>query len=140
MGESETRALETTASVVGNQISCGSFGASVQAGTIHGGVHVHTPTATAPTAARALHTLPRDVAAFTGREDQLHRLLTATANDPAQVVAIHTVDGMPGVGKTALVTHAAHQLAGHYPDGPVTPSLKQDVQHVRSNADGRIPG
>ncbi|UZJ33175.1 hypothetical protein [Streptomyces endophytica] len=24
---------------------------------------------------------------------------------------------MPGVGKTALVTHAAHQLANHYPDG-----------------------
>ncbi|MFD8337908.1 ATP-binding protein, partial [Streptomyces solisilvae] len=75
------------------------------------------PTATAPAAARALHTLPRDVAAFTGREDELHRLLTTTENDSAQVVAIHTVDGMPGVGKTALVTHAAHRLAERYPDG-----------------------
>ncbi|SCF88141.1 hypothetical protein GA0115260_103642 [Streptomyces sp. MnatMP-M27] len=98
------------------------------------------PTATAPTAARALTPSPATLRPFTGREGQLHRLLTATANDPAQVVVIHTVDGLPGVGKTALVTHAARQLARHYPDGPVTPSLKQDVQHVRSNADGRIPG
>ncbi|MER7878384.1 tetratricopeptide repeat protein, partial [Streptomyces solisilvae] len=75
------------------------------------------PTATAPAAAKALHTLPRDVAAFTGREDELHRLLTTTENDSAQIVAIHTVDGMPGVGKTALVTHAAHRLAERYPDG-----------------------
>ncbi|MCD9593866.1 ATP-binding protein [Streptomyces malaysiensis subsp. malaysiensis] len=127
---------------MGNQISCGSFGASVQAGTIHGGVHAPTPTPDRhrPDSRQSPYTLPRDVAAFTGREDQLHRLLTATANGPAQVVVIHTVDGLPGVGKTALVTHAARQLARHYPDGPVTPSLKQDVQHVRSNADGRIPG
>ncbi|GAB1822259.1 ATP-binding protein [Herbidospora sp. RD11066] len=54
--------------------------------------------------------LPRDVAAFTGRDDELRRLLTGTA-------AIRAVDGMPGVGKTALVTHAAHRLAGDFPDG-----------------------
>ncbi|MFE9007404.1 ATP-binding protein [Streptomyces sp. NPDC007875] len=66
----------------------------------------------------ALHsTLPRDIAAFTGREGELHRLLRAAEAGRAPVISIHTVDGMPGVGKTALVTHAAHQLAQRYPDG-----------------------
>ncbi|WP_158812365.1 tetratricopeptide repeat protein [Streptomyces fulvoviolaceus] len=30
---------------------------------------------------------------------------------------IHTIDGMAGVGKTALVTRAAHLLANRFPDG-----------------------
>ncbi|WP_432046426.1 tetratricopeptide repeat protein [Streptomyces asiaticus] len=66
----------------------------------------------------ALHsTLPRDIAAFTGRDSELHRLLSAAEDGHAPVISIHTIDGMPGVGKTALVTHAAHQLAKRYPDG-----------------------
>ncbi|MEU0929528.1 ATP-binding protein [Streptomyces malaysiensis] len=66
----------------------------------------------------ALHsTLPRDIAAFTGREGELQRLLRAAEDGHAPVISIHTVDGMAGVGKTALVTHAAHQLAARYPDG-----------------------
>jgi DNA-binding SARP family transcriptional activator/tetratricopeptide (TPR) repeat protein len=63
-----------------------------------------------------MRTLPRDVAAFTGRDTEL-RGLVATAAGAARVVAIHAVDGMPGVGKTALVTRAAHLLAGDFPDG-----------------------
>ncbi|MBL1119211.1 tetratricopeptide repeat protein [Streptomyces sp. 110] len=74
-----------------------------------------TPPRPAPA---ALHsTLPRDIAAFTGREGELHRLLRAAEDGRAPVISIHTVDGMAGVGKTALVTHAAHQLAKRYPDG-----------------------
>ncbi|MBI0319462.1 XRE family transcriptional regulator, partial [Streptomyces javensis] len=78
------------------------------------------PTSQAPPrpAPAALHsTLPRDIAAFTGREGELHRLLRAAEDGHAPVISIHTVDGMAGVGKTALVTHAAHQLAKRYPDG-----------------------
>ncbi len=33
------------------------------------------------------------------------------------VVGIHAIDGMAGVGKTTLAVHAAHQLAGAFPDG-----------------------
>ncbi|MFD5384177.1 ATP-binding protein, partial [Streptomyces sp. NPDC127074] len=78
------------------------------------------PTQQAPPrpAPAALHsTLPRDIAAFTGRDSELHRLLRAAEDGHAPVISIHTVDGMAGVGKTALVTHAAHQLAARYPDG-----------------------
>ncbi|MFD0169208.1 ATP-binding protein, partial [Streptomyces decoyicus] len=73
------------------------------------------PSQPAPVALR--NTLPRDTAAFTGRDGELHRLLHTAENSNAPVLTIHAVDGMPGVGKTALVTHAAHQLASHYPDG-----------------------
>ena len=64
----------------------------------------------------AMRTLPRDVAAFTGRDTELRGLIAAAAG-AAGVVAIHAVDGMPGVGKTALVTRAAHLLAVGFPDG-----------------------
>jgi DNA-binding SARP family transcriptional activator/tetratricopeptide (TPR) repeat protein len=66
--------------------------------------------------AATMRTLPRDVAAFTGRDAELRRLAAAAAG-AAGVVAIHAVDGMPGVGKTALVTRAAHLLADDFPDG-----------------------
>ncbi|MDX2854212.1 tetratricopeptide repeat protein [Streptomyces sp. PA03-3a] len=69
----------------------------------------------APTALVVTRTLPRDVAAFTGRQAELDRILAAAG--PAQVLAIHTIDGMPGVGKTALATRAAHLLASRFPDG-----------------------
>jgi tetratricopeptide (TPR) repeat protein len=67
-------------------------------------------------------TLPGDVAAFTGRDFELQRLSAAAAGS-AGVVAIHAVDGMPGIGKTALVTRAAHLLKDAFPDGQLFVSL-----------------
>jgi len=70
-------------------------------------------------AAAATRALPRDIAAFTGRQAELTRLiggidaLAATGG----VVGIHAVGGMAGVGKTAFAVHAAHRLAGAFPDG-----------------------
>ena len=32
---------------------------------------------------------------------------------------IHAIGGMAGIGKTTLVVHAAHQLAGRFPDGQI---------------------
>ncbi|WP_194251567.1 tetratricopeptide repeat protein [Nocardia terpenica] len=59
--------------------------------------------------------LPRDIATFLGRGRELRRILAAAG--PGQVVSIHTIDGMAGVGKTALVTRAAHELGPEFPDG-----------------------
>jgi tetratricopeptide (TPR) repeat protein len=69
--------------------------------------------------AEALHTLPRDQAAFTGRVQELQQLLTSVTPDGGSVVGIYAVDGMAGIGKTAFAVHAAHQLAPWFPDGQI---------------------
>jgi tetratricopeptide (TPR) repeat protein/transcriptional regulator with XRE-family HTH domain len=60
-------------------------------------------------------TLPRDIASFTGREAELRQLLRIAA-DPGGAGGVHTISGMPGVGKTALAVHAAHLLQDRFPD------------------------
>jgi transcriptional regulator with XRE-family HTH domain len=71
-------------------------------------------------AAAATRALPRDIAAFTGRQAELAQLmggLAAAAAAGGGVVGVHAVDGMAGVGKTTFAVHAAHRLAGAFPDG-----------------------
>jgi tetratricopeptide (TPR) repeat protein len=64
-------------------------------------------------------TLPRDTADFTGRSQELAQLLTAAtaAIDTGRTVIIHAIDGMAGVGKTALAVHLGHLLTEKFPDG-----------------------
>jgi tetratricopeptide (TPR) repeat protein/DNA-binding SARP family transcriptional activator len=65
------------------------------------------------------HCLPRDVADFTGREAAVVELIKTAPDasaDRATVAVITAVDGMPGIGKTALAVHVAHLVAGQYPD------------------------
>jgi tetratricopeptide (TPR) repeat protein len=84
---------------------------------VHGSVIVDSAVAPPP---RAEQTLPADVAYFIGRDDELQRLLaavTGAADAPTRAVAIHAVDGMAGVGKTAFAVHVAHQLTARFPDG-----------------------
>jgi tetratricopeptide (TPR) repeat protein/transcriptional regulator with XRE-family HTH domain len=70
--------------------------------------------------AAATRTLPRDIASFTGREPEIESILTAvTGAGAGGVVDICAIDGMAGIGKTALAVHAAHRLAGGFPDGQV---------------------
>jgi tetratricopeptide (TPR) repeat protein/transcriptional regulator with XRE-family HTH domain len=69
-------------------------------------------------AAAATRTLPRDIASFTGRQDELRELVDAAAG-AGRVVGIHAIGGMAGVGKTAFTVHAAHQLADRFPGGQI---------------------
>ncbi|WP_170316758.1 ATP-binding protein [Acrocarpospora corrugata] len=65
---------------------------------------------------RPKNNLPRDTSTFTGRTGELARLLDmATPHKTA--VTVLAIDGMAGVGKSALAVHLAHQLTGQYPDG-----------------------
>ncbi|MDQ0750266.1 DNA-binding SARP family transcriptional activator/tetratricopeptide (TPR) repeat protein [Streptomyces africanus] len=60
--------------------------------------------------------LPPPPAHFTGRaaeRDSLRRTLTTPGTLPATAV----ISGMPGVGKSALALHVAHELAERFPDG-----------------------
>jgi tetratricopeptide (TPR) repeat protein/transcriptional regulator with XRE-family HTH domain len=70
-------------------------------------------------AAAVTRALPRDIASFTGRQDELARLLQSIGSLAASggVVGIYAIDGMAGIGKTAFAVHAAHQLAERFPDG-----------------------
>ena len=71
--------------------------------------------------AAATRTLPRDIAAFTGRDSELAQLLGAAAGAERSggVVGIHAIGGMAGIGKTTFAVHAAHRLALRFPDGQI---------------------
>ncbi|MEV6448196.1 tetratricopeptide repeat protein [Amycolatopsis sp. NPDC051716] len=75
-----------------------------------------------PPAVSGRSTLPRDLPAFTGRAQELAEL-TATVSTAAGQgtlgMAVHVVDGMPGIGKTTFAVRAAYRLAGYFPDGQV---------------------
>ena len=74
------------------------------------------PPQSTPLAVR--YSLPPDTAAFTGRDEEL-RLIADSVIDGEKAhgaLAIHVIGGMPGVGKSALAVHIAHQLQGRFPD------------------------
>lgn len=62
--------------------------------------------------------LPRDTRDFTGRRSELDILLSEP--DPEEngtALPLTVVHGMPGVGKSALIVHAAHRMRSRYPTG-----------------------
>jgi tetratricopeptide (TPR) repeat protein len=63
--------------------------------------------------------LPGRDPSFAGHRDALREFRDrAAAHNPAEtVIAIHAIDGMAGVGKTALAVQVAHELLPSYPDG-----------------------
>ncbi|MEV4621169.1 BTAD domain-containing putative transcriptional regulator [Asanoa sp. NPDC049573] len=70
-----------------------------------------------PSTAAPWHGLPRDTADFSGRRWAVADLVRATAESVDTTgPLIAAVDGMAGVGKTALVVHVAHKVASRYPD------------------------
>ncbi|MGP4100131.1 ATP-binding protein [Nonomuraea sp. KM90] len=78
---------------------------------------VNTTPPPSPSARITPRQLPTDVVAFVGRARELDLLDQAQAGDDAAAVVITAIDGMAGVGKTALAVHAAHRLAPRFPDG-----------------------
>jgi tetratricopeptide (TPR) repeat protein len=63
--------------------------------------------------------LPAAVRLFTGRQTELDELARLPGESDAftGTVVISAIDGMAGIGKTALAVHAAHRLAERFPDG-----------------------
>lgn len=70
------------------------------------------PPASSPATPPLRNDLPHDITAFTGRKVELDALLAAARH--STVVAI---DGMGGVGKSALAVHAAHLLTADFAGG-----------------------
>lgn len=89
-----------------NELSGTVFGPSVQAGAIHGGVHVHEPAYAPPPVPRQL---PRPPVTFVSRHAEL---AAVSVGGPLVVLS-----GPGGVGKTALALAWAHGERDRYPDG-----------------------
>ncbi|MHA4812846.1 AfsR/SARP family transcriptional regulator [Streptomyces aculeolatus] len=58
--------------------------------------------------------LPPPPQMFTGR---LREVAALELVEDASAVVISAIDGMAGIGKTALAVHVAHRIAGRFPDG-----------------------
>ncbi|MFL6127193.1 tetratricopeptide repeat protein [Actinophytocola sp.] len=72
---------------------------------------------TAASQVRVQDSLPKDLAAFTGRTTELNRLCQALADNRQDggAVVISAIEGMAGVGKTQLAIHAGHVLNQQQP-------------------------
>jgi DNA-binding SARP family transcriptional activator len=70
--------------------------------------------------------LPTGVAHFTGRTAELRLLdrLLERSGSADGTVAIASISGMAGVGKTSLALHWAHQAANRFPDGQLYVNLR----------------
>ncbi|WP_399891004.1 AfsR/SARP family transcriptional regulator [Streptomyces sp. BBFR51] len=82
--------------------------------------------------------LPRDIPDFVGRAGELRILLAEAASSPPSAASasasagngastalpVTVIHGMPGIGKTALAVHAAHQLGPVYPDAQLYVDLR----------------
>jgi DNA-binding SARP family transcriptional activator/Tfp pilus assembly protein PilF len=77
---------------------------------------------------RAPRQLPADTRAFTGRDEEVERLVKLAAATSSGAPVVCAIDGMGGVGKTTLAVHAAHRLAGAYPDGQLFLDLHGHTQ------------
>ncbi|HEY7199236.1 MAG TPA: tetratricopeptide repeat protein [Candidatus Dormibacteraeota bacterium] len=79
--------------------------------------------------------LPRPAADFTGRAAELERLrelLEPGGPEAGGPVVVSAIDGMAGIGKSALAIQAGHLLAGAFPDG-------QLYVHLRGATPGLAP-
>ncbi|MFE9751147.1 ATP-binding protein [Saccharothrix saharensis] len=93
----------------------------VQAGSITGGVHYHSTTVPQwPTPQQ----LPPAPPWFVGRPSELLALTETIPPPGATTVAISTLTGPGGIGKTSVALHWAHQHNDRYPDGQLYVDLR----------------
>jgi DNA-binding SARP family transcriptional activator/tetratricopeptide (TPR) repeat protein len=102
------------------------------AGGPQAGEHGRGAAAAAPT---VLRQLPGTAAEFSGRAAEMAAvtgLLGRPGGNLPGTVMISAIDGMPGVGKTALAVHVGHQVASRFPD-------RQLFVDLHGHAPGRPP-
>lgn len=98
-----------------NELSGTVHGPVVQAGTIHGDVHIYPPPpATLPLPGQ----LPPPGPPLAGRDADLQAMDTA-----AQAGRVILVTGLAGTGKTALTLSWAHGMRDRFPDGTLFADL-----------------
>jgi DNA-binding SARP family transcriptional activator/Flp pilus assembly protein TadD len=90
---------------------------SLQLRELHQRILTEDPALTPATEWPRRNDLPRDVTDFTGRTGEIAGLVETLDRAPGGTVVLSAIDGMAGIGKTALAVHAAHQLTTRFPDG-----------------------
>ncbi|WP_231335621.1 ATP-binding protein [Actinomadura graeca] len=70
--------------------------------------------------------LPPGIPDFTGRADEAARIADSLAGPAGRSVAVTTVAGMGGIGKTTLAVHVAHMLTAAFPGGQLYADLHGD--------------
>lgn len=81
----------------------------------------------------ALHQLPPDIGDFVGREEEAAEVgrLLEQSSVGGRAVLISAIGGKPGVGKSALAIHVAHQLTERFPDAQLYVNLRGgEGQHL----------
>ncbi|MBD0695153.1 AfsR/SARP family transcriptional regulator [Streptomyces sp. CBMA123] len=68
--------------------------------------------------------LPSGLPDFIGRAEELDTLADQLAGAGGRAVAVSALDGMGGVGKTALAVHLARQVRDRFPDGQLFADLR----------------
>ncbi|MET7569325.1 tetratricopeptide repeat protein [Streptomyces sp. NPDC005492] len=110
-------------------VSGGMLGKLVQIASAEA-VHVHQDRERSSSNPARPAELPPDIAAFTGRVSELEQLTELVgAAEASSSTPIIVVDGPPGVGKSALTIHFAHEISHRYADG-----------HLYVNLQGATPG
>lgn len=83
--------------------------------------------AAAPPSRSAPRQLPADTRLFTGRGRELEALTSLAGSGDeaaADMVVISAINGMGGIGKTALAVRVGHQVAERFPDGQLFIDLR----------------
>jgi DNA-binding SARP family transcriptional activator len=73
--------------------------------------------------------LPADLAAFSGRRAELATMDNFLPRSISGTAVVIALDGMPGVGKSALAVHWAHRAAPRFPDGQLFLNLRGFDDH-----------
>jgi DNA-binding SARP family transcriptional activator/tetratricopeptide (TPR) repeat protein len=73
------------------------------------------------------NTLPPDISDFVGRAEEI-QLLSEEAAAPDSAPTLKIIEGMGGIGKTALAVHVGHKVIRRYPDAQLFISFRTNEQ------------
>ncbi|MGW5646618.1 ATP-binding protein [Saccharopolyspora sp. NPDC003752] len=107
----------------GTRNSASSAANVVQAQNVLGDVHIHGSAGTPVGPSLVPRQLPATVRHFVNRTVE-QDALTTLLNGRDRTVLVSTVDGLAGVGKSALVVQWAHQVREQFPDGELYVNLR----------------